>query len=235
MNMEESPSMNLKSSPIEEYARRMRADWDARARQNARHYIADAQVEWSDDDFWNSGELTVASDILTDMTNICQGREPCSMKVLELGCGAGRVTKALANIFGEVHGVDVSGEMVKKARAALSSYPRVHIHHGDGMTLDVLGEADFHFAYSCCVFHHISSYDVIRSYVREFGKRLVPGALFKFEVQGCTDIKSEPGDTWLGVPFSERQARDMAEDCGFELRYHAGAGQERFWLWYFKR
>ena len=26
----------------------------------------------------------------------------------------------------------------------------------------------------------------------------------------------------------------MASDCGFEMRYHAGAGQERFWLWYFK-
>jgi hypothetical protein len=37
------------------------------------------------------------------------------------------------------------------------------------------------------------------------------------------------------VPFSLEQAGQMAEECGFELRYHAGAGQERFWLWYFKR
>jgi len=34
------------------------------------------------------------------------------MRVLEIGCGAGRLTRALAKLFGEVHGVDVSGEMV---------------------------------------------------------------------------------------------------------------------------
>jgi hypothetical protein len=37
------------------------------------------------------------------------------------------------------------------------------------------------------------------------------------------------------VPFSIEQAERMAQKCGFELRYHVGAGQERFWLWYFKR
>ena len=31
---------------------------------------------------------------------------------IEIGCGAGRITRALARLFGEVHGVDISGEMV---------------------------------------------------------------------------------------------------------------------------
>ena len=38
------------------------------------------------------------------------------MRVLEIGCGAGRLTRALANFFGEVHAVDISGEMVAQAR-----------------------------------------------------------------------------------------------------------------------
>lgn len=66
-------------------------------------------------------------------------------------------------------------------------------------------------------------------------RHLEPGALFKFEVQGSMTLETTPGDTWLGVPFSERQALEMAERSGFELRYHVGAGEERFWLWYFKR
>ena len=37
------------------------------------------------------------------------------MSVLEIGCGAGRLTRALANFFGEVYAVDISGEMVKRA------------------------------------------------------------------------------------------------------------------------
>jgi SAM-dependent methyltransferase len=218
-----------------EYAQKMRRDWDERARSNARHYIADGKTEWSDAEFRASGEATVAEDILTDMVNICQGKNPRDMRVLELGCGAGRVTRALGQVFGEVHGIDISKEMVEQARADLAQSSNVFIHHGDGLTLNALGDLRFDFAYSCCVFHHISSYDVIEAYVTDVARRLEPGALFKFEVQGCTSLKTTLGDTWLGVPFSEQQAREMAERAGFELRYHVGEGEERFWLWCFRR
>jgi SAM-dependent methyltransferase len=220
---------------IQEYLRKMRDDWDDRARQNAHHFIADGRTDWAEADFFASGDQTVAQHILSDMTNICQGQDPKQMRVLELGCGAGRVTRALAKVFGEVHGVDVSLEMVRRARSAMAAFPNGFIHQMDGATLAVLGDQTFDFAYSCCVFHHISSYEVIQSLVREVGRHLRPEALFKFEVQGCTSVQTSFGETWLGVPFSLEQARQMAAECGFELRYHAGAGQERFWLWYFKR
>lgn len=88
---------------------KMRQDWDARAKENAKYYVQTAKDNWSDEEFYASGEQTVKEEILTDMINICQGKEPKQMKVLEIGCGAGRVTRALANLFGEVHAVDVSG------------------------------------------------------------------------------------------------------------------------------
>ena len=219
---------------IAEYLRKIREDWDERARQNARYFIADGRTEWAEEDFYASGDQTVAQDILTDMTNICQGRDPRQMRVLELGCGAARVTRALAKVFGEVHGVDASQEMVRRARSAVAGFPNTFIHQTDGVTLTVLGDLTFDFAYSCCVIHHISSYEVIECLVREIGRRLRPGALFKFEVQGCTSVTTSSGETWLGVPFSLEQAEEMAQKCEFELRYHVGAGQERFWLWYFK-
>lgn len=224
----------LAATPLTTYLEKMRTDWDARARSNAAHYIADGKTDWTRDEFYQSGIIVVEGHILTDLGNICQGKEEREMKVLELGCGAGRVTRALAAIFGEVHAVDVSPEMLKLASEALVGCPGVHLYETDGATLSVLGDRTFDFAFSCCVFHHISSYDVIRSYVSDVWKHLVPGALFKFEVQGCTSVQSKFGDTWIGVPFSEDQARKLAGDCGFELRYHVGAGQERFWLWFFK-
>ena len=46
--------------------------------------------------FFSPGENTVAGEILTDMINICQGLHPEQMKVLEIGCGAGRVTRSLS-------------------------------------------------------------------------------------------------------------------------------------------
>ena len=33
---------------------------------------------------------------------------------------------------------------------------------------------------------------------------------------------------------TEDQARAMAERCGFEMRYNHGAGEQYYWLWFFK-
>lgn len=222
------------ASGLKNYSEKMRRDWDDRASRNAKHYIADGLPEWNEDEFYASGETTVAQDILTDMENICEDRDPKTMRVFELGCGAGRVTRALAGVFGEVVGADISAQMVGLARKALESRPNASVVHIDGLSLgNVPGQFDF--AYSCCVFHHISSYEVITGLVRDVGRLLRPGALFKFEVQGCEKVKPESGDTWLGVPFTVAQAEKLAAESGFELRYHYGAGEERFWLWFFKQ
>ncbi len=112
-----------KQLSLQEQLEKMRQDWDARARENARYFVATARNDWSDEEFFRSGEKAISEDILTDMTNICQGKDPQAMRVLEIGCGAGRLTRALSNVFGEVHAVDVSGEMVALAHQALADRP----------------------------------------------------------------------------------------------------------------
>ena len=104
---------------------KMQREWDARARENARFYVNTERQDWTDADFFRSGEGTVAEEILTDMINICQGQDPKQMTVLEIGCGAGRVTRALARIFGQVYGVDI-------ARTAAEQYDNCkRIKHSD--------------------------------------------------------------------------------------------------------
>ena len=220
---------------MSEILHKMREDWDQRARENARHYVNTATEQWTDAEFFASGERTVAEEILTDMGNICQGKAPGEMRVLEIGCGAGRVTRALAKLFGEVHAVDVSGEMVQLAVAALRDYSKAFIYQNNGKDLAVVPELEFDFAFSSIVFQHIPSREIVESYVREVHRLLRPGALFKFQVQGDSTIETQPDDTWLGAAFSDRQAVDMAYRCGFDPRYRHGAGQQYFWLWFFKR
>jgi cyclopropane fatty-acyl-phospholipid synthase-like methyltransferase len=221
---------------LEEQLQKMRADWDQRARENARHYVVTGNEDWTDEAFFASGENTVAEEILTDLTNICQGKTPGEMRVLEIGCGAGRVTKALARFFGEVHAVDVSGEMVRLAKEALRDHPNAFVYQNNGKDLAVVPELSFDFAFSFIVFQHIPSYEIIENYIKEVHRLLRPGALFKFQVQGGNVMDpTKPDDTWVGAPFSERQAVDMAFRCGFEPRYRYGAGDQYFWLWFFKR
>ena len=219
----------------EEQLRKMRQDWDQRAKENARYYVNTATMEWTDAEFFASGERTVAEEILTDIVNVCQGKPQREMRVLEIGCGAGRVTRALANLFGEVHGVDVSGEMIRQAKRALEDRPNAFVYQNNGQDLAVVPPLDFDFAFSSIVFQHIPSREIIENYVREVHRLLRPGALFKFQVQGDSTLETKPDDTWLGVPFSERQAVDMAYRCGFDPRYRHGAGGQYFWLWFFKK
>jgi SAM-dependent methyltransferase len=162
------------------------------------------------------------------------------MNVLEIGCGAGRITRALAGFFGHVCAVDISGEMVERARHALRDKPNARVFQNNGRDLAVLREAgvregQIDFAFSYIVFQHIPSQEIIETYVREVHRMLRPGALFKFQVQGFALEPSDPDSTWLGVHFSEAEARAMAARCGFEMRYNHGAGEQYYWLWFFKK
>jgi len=225
--------------------RRMRRDWDRRARENARFYVATLQDQWSEEEFYRSGDATFEEQILTDLGNICQGKDPRQMQVLEIGCGAGRVTRALGRYFGRVYAVDISAEMVRQASRALVGFPNVSIFRNNGRDLSAVGgnwwcrlgigrKLELDFAFSCMVFQHISSREIIESYVREVNRRLRPGALFKFQVQGSSRVSADAADTWVGVSFSEQEAREMAARCGFDMRYHTGAGTQYYWLWFFK-
>jgi SAM-dependent methyltransferase len=219
---------------LEDQAAAMQRDWDARAVENARYYVQTAQHAWSDDEFFASGELRVSEEILDDFGNVCQAKPPGDMKVLEIGCGAGRVTRALASLFGEVHAVDVSAEMLRHAREAVAGFPNVRLYRNNGLDLSAVPAENFDFAFCDLVFQHIADRRIIEGYVREAHRLLRPGALFKFQVQGDLEVRPEPGDTWVGAPYSMEQIVELAARCGFEPRHSYGAGTQYFWNWFFK-
>lgn len=226
----------MSRAKVVQTAEKMRREWDERAHENAKYYVA--LHEGSDEDFFASGEQNINEQIRTDMKNVCQGKDPNDMRVLEIGCGAGRLSRALGNLFGEVHAVDISPQMVRLARRATSHQPHVHIYQNNGRDLSVIRlkrHQQFDFAFSYIVFQHIASKEVIENYVREVHRLLRPGALFKFQVQGGTDVEVPPDDTWLGAAYSDQEIVDLAERCGFEPRHRHGAGEQYFWIWFFKK
>src|SRR5580698_3231513 len=164
-----APDSDLAHSEI---TSKMRSEWDERARENARHYVATGKTDWTDEEYFESGRENVRREILTDMINICQGKDPKQMTVLEIGCGSGRITRALAEVFGQVYAVDISGEMIRQATKALRDRPNAHVFQNSGIDLSVLSDIRVDFAFSFIVFQHIPSRDVIHSYVREVHRLL---------------------------------------------------------------
>ncbi len=231
----ERNELRLRLMPKDELSGKMRAEWDSRAAENALYYTNTADSAWNLDEYFASGEANVREEISTDLANICQGADPVAMRVLEIGCGAGRMTRALARMFGEVHGVDISGEMLRQARQHLAGCPDVFLHQTNGLDLSVVPALPFDFAFSYIVFQHVPAKEVIENYIRDVGRLLMPGRLFKFQVQGYPAEGLEVADTWLGACFTVEEMHAIAGRHGFELRYHHGAGTQYFWLWFFKR
>lgn len=67
-------------------------------------------------------------------------QQALSGRVLEVGCGAGRVLGYLVELGGEVHGVDVSPAMVDYCRR---TYPEAHVQTGDLRNLAATFDAGF--------------------------------------------------------------------------------------------
>jgi SAM-dependent methyltransferase len=216
-------------------AAQMQRDWDERARSNALHFTNSERTDWNEAEYDATGERNIREHIANDMENICQGADPAAMRVVEIGCGAGRMTKALARVFAEVHAVDISAEMLRIARQRLAGVSNVVFHHNNGMDLRDLPSEQCDFALSFIVFQHIPSKAVIESYIREVCRVLKPGRLFKFQVQGGAIENAPPLSTWLGAAYTRAEMEGLAVRHGFELRYAHGEGTQDFWLWFFKK
>ncbi len=213
------------------YGERMQADWDRRGRENPYYYVSSGREIWTRDEFYQSGKESVKALVLDDLDRLTQGKDPKQMRILELGCGPGRMTGALADCFGEVVAVDISREMIALAQEALQDRPNVRLRQTNGQDLSVLGDTAFDFAFSFIMFQHIPVIEIVESYVRDVARLLRPGGLFKFQAQGSCRLGGKPPDTWLGCRVAAKDVIRWIDRYPLDLLDFAGVGAQYFWLW----
>ena len=158
----------------------MRGFWDERAREDAFHFV-DSREPYraaDPDRFWRRG----AEDLETLLATVEAPPIGSEDHVLDLGCGLGRLTRALAARAGRVTAVDVSAEMLERARELNPGLDHVTWLLGDGETLDGVADASVDVAVSHVVLQHIPSAKVQLGYVEELRRVLRPGGWAVFGV-----------------------------------------------------
>ena len=97
--------------------RRLKQTWDELGRKDPLWAILSVPDKkgnkWRLDEFFETGRREIQ-----DVLSYLRGRNLTSTgrRVLDFGCGVGRLSQALAEHFDEVHGVDLSDSMIAIAR-----------------------------------------------------------------------------------------------------------------------
>lgn len=214
--------------------------WDERARENAIHYVDNRTDDQSTvpESFWRGGEEALER-MLAD-TGLTIGPDDV---VVDIGCGVGRTTRALAARARRVYGIDVSSEMLSRAAEHNGHLDNVDWLHGDGETLRVVGDASADGIFSHVVFQHLPRPDMTLGYVREMGRVLKAGGWALFQVSTDPDVHRAPvlqrlkslvsrgadpeaDPAWLGSAVTLPELRDAAAAGGLRLDAVVGEGTQ---------
>lgn len=214
--------------PEPEVLDQMRSDWNARAREDVRYYVAFGRRGQQDEEFFASA-AGVVHILEEELKRLSREVSPEARRGLEIGCGPGRLLRPMSRNFGEIHGVDVSDEMTRLAEERFRGAASIQLHTTNGRDLSPLAADYFDFVYSYAVFQHIPSREVVLSYFAEIRRVLKDGGIARFQLNGLPPAAKTP-DTWEGVRISRQEVADFARDNDLQLLAIEGEGTQYMWI-----
>jgi len=221
----------------------MREFWDARASEDA-YYFVDNRLDYRHPDverFWAGGEQIVT--LMLDELGVAIAPTDT---VVDIGCGLGRVTRAVAARGAVVIALDISPQMLAGARELNSGLDNVEWVIGDGRTLAPVDSGGADVCISYVTFHHIPDPEITFGYVREMGRVLRPGGFAAFQVSNLPALHERvsplrrlrtqwralrglgPGGqdhpAWRGAWTDLDRLREVAAEAGLETERIVGEG-----------
>lgn len=219
--------------------------WDSRAREDAFFFVDDRLSYRAPDHerFWANG----VADLDRILAGLCIAVEPGDT-VVEIGCGLGRLTRPLSQRAHAVHAIDVSGEMLRRARSSNSDLNNVTWTQGSGHDLAPVATASADVCFSHVVFQHIPDPAITLGYVREMARVLRPGGWAGFQLSTAEHVHSPPRTVsrlraqllgwmrrrprgqghpaWRGSAVDLDELRSVAADAGLDVERIEGAGTQ---------
>ncbi|MDX6583403.1 MAG: hypothetical protein QOI10_2587 [Solirubrobacterales bacterium] len=223
----------------------MKRFWDDRARENALFFVDNELLYENPDEevFWAKGKQAV--DLIVD--RVGRDLEPGD-RVVEIGCGVGRLTRELAGRAAHVDALDVSERMLDLARAYNPGLANVRWLRGDGESLRPIADAGADVCFSHLVFQHIPDPAITLGYVREMGRVLAEGGWAAFQISNQPEIHVRRGlrervgtafrarlgrgpqgqahPAWRGSAVDLDQLRETASAAGMSVERIAGEGEQ---------
>jgi SAM-dependent methyltransferase len=153
-------------------------------------------------------------------------RDQLSKRVLEVGCGAGRVLGYLVALGGEVHGIDISDEMVEHCRRA---YPAAHVAVGDLAHIEDAATGPFDAIVAADNVIDVFDDAERRRVLADLRALLTPDGLLIFSAHNLEYVDG-PGDARpratptggrgrrIGQLLSKAASRPLADVAGYAMR-----------------
>ncbi len=148
-------------------------------------------------------------------------------RVLNIGCGIGRVERYLAPVVLEMHAVDISGEMIAQARARLAGLPNVFLREVTPVEfLAAHTGGRFDLVFSLLVLQHLEKEDAFvyledaRRVLRSGGTLFAqfPNLRSPEYAQAFRDaLRKRPRSPGRVRPYTEEELRHWMEMLGFEI------------------
>lgn len=227
---------------------RIREFWNEKAKENAYWFVSSYGgygSERSLEEFWKSGNY------IWGQLKAALGYSPePTHRVVEIGCGVGRMSRAMAPETGYIDAFDVSNEMLSIAGQA--NLPNVIFRLGNGSDLQPLPDACADLVLAYCVFQHLPSEQVLQGYLADMARVVKPGGMIAFSlakrtwtyyllpafrVRAFLREKLSPGGPkgvykkeWIGIRPSTDRVRRL---CPIPLQYVDLFGDK--WLFYGRR
>lgn len=138
----------------------------AREIEHHRRIAAEAEIIWN----WDSPSGRRRADRRAQLL-VSEGLLGPGRRALELGCGTGVFLERTARSGAVIVGIDLSEDLLARARARLGGVPGVSLHRGNAEQMPY-PDACFDVVYGSSVLHHLD----LEAAVREVFRVLRPGA-----------------------------------------------------------
>lgn len=135
--------------------------------------------KWEVEEFFRSGEQDC--DVVmkfADSSKYPAGRDAA----LDFGCGVGRVTRAFAKYFKESIGVDISEEMITRARDLNREILNCSFRVNSENKVRFFSDGHFDLVYTNLVLQHLPNNATVHSYISDFVRILKANGLLVFQL-----------------------------------------------------